>query len=88
MAERPAEKVWDDWVEHQLIKVAATLAFFEASPPNAGGRVTIVDVSLGALLGYLDYRFDDFGWRGRYPNLAEWLKPVAARPSFVATLPS
>lgn len=86
-AVRPQDKRFDGWVDDQMDKIGATLGHFEANPPAASGRLTIADIALGALLGYLDFRFADYGWRDRFPGLGEWLKPLAARPSFAATAP-
>ncbi|RAI00255.1 glutathione S-transferase [Acuticoccus sediminis] len=85
---RPQEKQWDAWLADLLDKVGATLSIFEAAPPAGGGSLTVADISLAVLLGYLDFRFDDLNWRASYPALAEWLKPIEARPSFTATKPS
>jgi glutathione S-transferase len=60
----------------QLDAEAATLA---ASPFSIG------HVALGCALGYLDFRFGDFGWRAQAPRLAEWQATLAERPSFRAT---
>jgi len=42
-------------------------------------------VAVGCALGYLDFRFDAFGWRGQAPRLAQWQARLAQRPSFQAT---
>jgi glutathione S-transferase len=44
-------------------------------------------VAIGCALGYLDYRFADFGWREQAPGLATWYLGVSQRPSFAATAP-
>jgi glutathione S-transferase len=43
---------------------------------------SIGHVALGCALGYLDYRFDAFGWRARAPRLAVWHGELGRRPSF------
>jgi glutathione S-transferase len=48
---------------------------------------SIGHVALGCALGYIDYRFDAFGWRAIAPRLAEWFADTRARPSFQATEP-
>ena len=48
---------------------------------------SIGHVTIGCALGYLDYRFDAFGWRAKAPRLAQWLSDVAQRPSFKETEP-
>ena len=48
---------------------------------------SIGHIALGCALGYLDYRFDAFGWRAQAPRLAEWYAEIRTRPSFQATEP-
>lgn len=48
---------------------------------------SIGHVALGCALGYLDYRFDAFGWRSLAPQLAEWEAELRRRPSFQQTAP-
>ncbi len=48
---------------------------------------SIGHIAVGCALGYLDYRFDAFGWRGIAPRLADWYAELRARPSFVGTEP-
>ena len=85
---RPQEVRWESWASDQLGRVDAALANFERDPPATPGRLTIAAVALAAALGYLDFRFADFGWRERYPSLVGWLDPIAERPSFQATAPA
>jgi len=82
---RPAELVWRDWCEGQLGKVTSSLERFEAIAPDLAGRLDIGTISIGCALGYLDYRFDDFGWRQRFPRLASWLAVFGKRPSMTTT---
>jgi glutathione S-transferase len=39
------------------------------------------------MLGYLDFRFPDDGWRGRHPKLAAWYKEIERLPSMQVTKP-
>ena len=52
------------------------------------GPLDIGQVTIGCMLGYLDFRFDALGWRTHSPALARWFEPIDARPSFRATAPS
>ena len=88
IAVRPEEFRWPAWSDDQMDKISAALALFDTAPPSPSGRLTIADISLGAALGYLDFRFPDWGWRSRYPQLVAWLEPLNARPSFAATRPA
>jgi len=53
----------------------------EAAPLSIGG------ITVGCALGYMDYRFDSFGWREQAPRLAQWHAKLSQRPSFKATEP-
>lgn len=86
-AVRPQEKRWPAWSEDMMDKVDGGLAYFEASSLPEDGRLTIAKISLGALLGYLDFRFAHKDWRRAYPKLAAWFAVMNERPSFAATAP-
>jgi glutathione S-transferase len=45
-------------------------------------------IALACALGYLDYRFDSFGWRLLAPRLAAWEAELRKRPSIEQTLPA
>lgn len=70
------------------LKAKAVLALLEAEMiALAAAPLSIGTVTLGCALGYLDYRFDDLGWRERAPKLAAWFAVWRLRPSFVLTEP-
>ena len=48
---------------------------------------SIGHITLGCAMGYLDYRFDTFGWRAVAPRLSEWYAETRVRPSFQNTEP-
>lgn len=48
---------------------------------------SIGTLTVGCALGYLDYRFDAFGWRAQAPQLAAWFETWRQRPSVIATEP-
>lgn len=48
---------------------------------------SIGTLTIGCALGYLDYRFDAFGWRKQAPRLAGWFETWRQRPSVLATEP-
>ncbi len=80
-------QAWDAWVADLMDKVGAVLPDVRQNLPEAAGRLTIVDISLAALLGYLDFRYPDPRLAGALA-LAEWLTPLEERPSFEATKPA
>ena len=70
------------------LKTQSVLALLEAEVSTlAAAPLNIGSVTLGCALGYLDYRFDDLGWRQRAPALAAWFAVWRLRPSFVLTEP-
>ena len=79
------------WVAHQLEKVHAGLAEMSRmlgdKPYCTGVQFSLADVAVGCTLGWLDFRFPQIEWRGRYPNLAELHEKLLQRPGFADTLP-
>lgn len=84
---RPAEKQWDAWIDGQLLKVRQSLAALEAEASSFAVPGTIGEITVGAALAYLDFRFPDEGWRTKHPGLASFYARIAEHPSFVATVP-
>lgn len=54
-----------------------------ANPNN----VDIGAIAIGCTLGWLDFRFPDWGWRTSRPTLAAWFGKLEQRPSFKNTRP-
>ena len=65
-----------DYAEHHLGKGTWLMS----------DRFTVADLALAVALGYTDFRYPH-DWRSRHPRLGTWLAGIAARPSFVETLP-
>ena len=84
MAARPEALRWAEWSAGQLDKLHTSLAALEAAPAQLTGRVDIGTLTLGCALGYIDFRFDRLGWRGRYPQVAAWAAGFLQRPSMAA----
>lgn len=85
---RPSELRWDKWVDDQMDKIEAGLAAFEADIADPEIAPDIATLTLAILLGYLDFRFPEHGWRSRYPRLSAWYHVVRARPSLAGTKPA
>ncbi len=88
---RPEAHRSQPWTDRQLRKVHGGLAEIarvvgdqDYAVRNAFG---IADISAGSLLGYLDARFPELGWRSTHPNLARYMDRLMARPSFRDTEP-
>ncbi len=65
-----------------LSQLNAEVNVLSAAPLSIG------TVTIGCALGYLDYRFEDLGWREHAPALAAWFAVWRQRPSFVLTEPA
>jgi glutathione S-transferase len=82
---RPEDKRWTGWTEGQMRKAHQGLAAIERE--DLSGPHTIGHIAIGCMLGYLDLRFPDDGWRQRHPQLALWYKDFAELPNMRATQP-
>ncbi len=80
------------WIDRQLGKTHASLRAMSQGladkPFCAGIHLSLADVAIGCVLGYLDFRFPDIDWRGPYPNLAKLHEKLMQRPSFIDTKPA
>ena len=84
--EKPADRRTPEWLTAFEVKVRASLARFERDlRPLPEGPLSLSCIALGCVLSYLDFRFDDFGWRPEYPGLASWHAAFRQRPSSIAT---
>lgn len=79
------------WIDRQLSKVQASLhAMSKGLGEKAfcsGIHFTLSDVAVGCALGWLAFRFPEIVWRTEYPNLARLQDKLAARASFMETVP-
>lgn len=83
---RPADKVWDDWLDAHWAKIARMLDALEAGEPE--GPIDMARIALACALGHVDFRHGARNWRGGRPKLAAWYDAFAERPSMVATQPA
>jgi glutathione S-transferase len=72
---RPVEQQSPEWLERQSKKITLGCAALSEElgqrtwyHDNAFG---LADISVGAILGYLDLRFPEWDWRTPHPNLAQ-----------------
>lgn len=86
-AVRPEPLRWKDWIEGQKRKIFGGLAVLEADTGAWGDQFAIGQVGAACVLGYLDFRFADWNWRGGHAKLKVWFEGVSARPSVAATKP-
>jgi glutathione S-transferase len=87
---RPSERQSAEWIERQKRKVTRGLDALESDVGTLAdptGPLSIGDVSVACMLGYLDLRYGNDAWRTARPALAAWYARAAARPSMRATAP-
>ncbi|MCX9155671.1 glutathione S-transferase [Niveibacterium sp. 24ML] len=88
---RPAAQQSEAWCARHWGKVEAGLAALEARVAGrewfVGGNITLADIAVGCMWGWLDFRFPKAGVKQKYPALATWGDKILARPSFVQTHP-
>jgi glutathione S-transferase len=79
------------WIDRNMSRVHAALKAMARGlgekPWSAGLHMTLADIAVGCALGYLDFRFAHIDWRGEHANLARLYDKLAARKSFVDTVP-
>jgi glutathione S-transferase len=75
---------WQNLWQAAVLRAADVL---EADASLLAGDLSLAQITIGAALGYADFRLPDIGWRTKRPNLAGWFTAFAVRPSMVATVP-
>lgn len=79
------------WIDRQMDKIHTTLAFMSKmlgnKPLCSGIYLSLADIAVGCVLGYLDFRFPDMDWRTPHPNLHRLYDKLMRRPSFIETQP-
>jgi glutathione S-transferase len=82
---RPEDRRWSGWTDGQMRKAHQGIA--AAEQEDLSGSLTIGHITIACMLGYLEFRFPNDGWRHRHPELAGWYEAITARPSMEATKP-
>lgn len=77
----------NEWVEAQWLKISRALGFLEQHI-TVLSPLSMAAISVGAALGYLDFRHPDRDWRQNLPALSTWEREFAQRPSMLATRPA
>lgn len=83
--QRPEDKRSGQFDKFQTRKQARSLDWLEAHADWLVGPVTIGQVAVGCMLGWLDFRYTQLDWRASRPSLARWYVDFALRPAMVAT---
>jgi glutathione S-transferase len=88
---RAASERSQAWIDRQQVRIAAALKSISQGLGDkaycVGTHFTLADIAVGCALGYLDFRFPDNTWRTDYPNIVRLADKLAARQSFIDTLP-
>lgn len=85
---RPAEMVFEPWIEAQWAKVSRALdALNDRWMSHLEGPLCMGQLAIGCALGYLDFRHDVRQWRKDRAALDDWYAVFSERPSMVATAP-
>ena len=85
---RPAAEQSPTVIRHEQDRAARMVELWESEIGHAWmqGAFNLAQLTLGCALG-MDARNPDFRWRTGHPDLSAWHDRIAARPSFLATLP-
>lgn len=86
---RAADKQSDDWDAMQKGSIERGLDCLERSVSDWSGKdsLDLGVISVGCVLGWLDFRFSDENWRNNRPNLKAWFEQFSNRASMLETLP-
>ena len=87
LAHRPEGLLWTEWIDKQKARISRTIDYFDRLTDSFPESPTIGEVTIGCLLGYIDFRTVDESWRRRNPMLADWFGAFEQRPSMQATRP-
>ncbi|HSH41932.1 MAG TPA: glutathione S-transferase N-terminal domain-containing protein [Arenicellales bacterium] len=85
---RPADKQSADWIERQKRTIARGIDSLEEAAAGWGDELTLGQITVGAALGYLDFRFPGDEWRQGRPQLTDWYEAFAQRASMKDTAPA
>ena len=84
---RPEQLRWPEWIDDQFKRAWDGLARFEAHPDVLTRPLDMVQIGIVCVLGYLDFRFPDCGWRKTFPKLNAFHEKMMQQESVKTTLP-
>jgi len=84
---RPEEFRWQGWYDDQFKRAWDGLARYEAHPDVLTRPLDVVQIGIVCILGYLDFRFPDCGWRKTFPKLDAFHEKMMQRESVRTTVP-
>jgi len=81
----------DKWVARQKLKIVDGLAAIASGlgekPWCASNHLTLADIAVGCVLGWLSFRLPEIDWRETHPNLGKHYDKLMQRQSFLDTVP-
>lgn len=84
---RPREQQSQAFIDLREARIARVVSALERdSTCFVEMPITADQITVATALGYLDFRYSH-AWRASAPALAAWYEVMAARPSFVETVP-
>lgn len=83
---RATEKDRAAWMKRQSLTIGRVLDWFEVDA-SLDGPSTLDRLTLGAALGFLDFRFPEDAWRENRPRLAKWFETYEQTPPMAKTRP-
>lgn len=86
---RPQPLRWAEWVVDQQDRFWSGVAWFERHATTAlpAARIDISQLALACCLGYAEFRFAELDWPARAPQVNDWYRRIAERPSLRRTDP-
>jgi len=84
---RPAQEQSTEWITQWETQIRRSLDAILGNLDTLPGCVSLAQLSLGASLGYLDFRLSDLGWRDQHPELTAWYEDFSSRDAMQNTQP-
>jgi glutathione S-transferase len=85
---RPEALRWSSWTNEHWDKINSGLAWFDHNSSELDGSIDVAHLALGSLLGYIDFRWPENGWRDRFPVVSDCSTESAMRLPIKPTLGS
>jgi glutathione S-transferase len=88
---RPADKVWQGWLDHLSSPIMAALAALDREcsvPWFLGDRMTHADIAVVCTFQSIEFDMAHLVPKGRYPKLEALCARAMELPAFAATYPS
>lgn len=83
---KPLAKQTPEWLHSFEFKFSKALSGLEKGvKPFSDESLDLSSITLGCLLWYLDFRFEDIDWRNDNSKLAVWYESFKQLPSVLAT---